>query len=149
MKRAYVLVVVAGCGDNLLQPVFDRDVPFDGTFCTLPGTFVHDGSDRYHIKGGPSGPRLDWLTVPDGFCEHYFDTVASARPIKFAPSGEVYVASPSRRPAGGAPSGVGAVVVIADDDHDGQGDAHTNFVDGIEAVQGLLFTGGFLYFPDD
>jgi glucose/arabinose dehydrogenase len=149
MKHALVLVLATACGDNLVKPITDRDVPFDGTFCTLPGTFVHDGDDRYHINGGPEGPRLDWLTIPDGFCMHYFDSVPSARQIKFAPSGELFVASPSRGTAGGAPKGVGAIVVLADDDHDGQADAHGSFLDNIEAVQGLLFTGGFLYYQDD
>jgi glucose/arabinose dehydrogenase len=149
MKRAYVLVVAAACGDNLLQPVFDRDIPFDGSFCTLPGTFVHDGNDRYHINGGPTAPRLDWLTVPDGFCAHYFGNVPSARQIKFAPSGELFVASPSRSTAGGAPTGMGTIEVLSDDDRDGQADTHGSFLDGIAAVQGLLFTGGFLYYQDD
>ncbi len=149
MKRAYVLVVAAACGDSPGQPAKDRDVPFDGTFCTLPGTFVHDGADRYHVKGGPAGPRLDWLTIPDGFCAHYFDTVAAARQIKFAPDGALFVASPSQRTAGGAPTGMGGIAVLADDNHDGQADTDGVFLDGIAAVQGLLFTGGYLYYQDD
>src|SRR5215470_2182826 len=115
MRRELVLLVMVGCGDNLAPPVFDRDVAFDGTFCTLPGAFVHQGDDRWHVNGGPTGPRLDWLTVPDGFCAHFFATVPAARQIKFAPGGELFVASPARPTAGGATPGMGAIAVLADD----------------------------------
>jgi glucose/arabinose dehydrogenase len=149
MRRELALLVMVGCGDNLAPPVFDRDVPFDGTFCTLPGSFVHQGDDHWHVKGGPTGPRLDWLTVPDGFCVHFFDTVPAARQIKFAPSGELFVASPSRQTAGGAPPGKGAIVVLADDDRDGQVETRSVFLDGLEATQGLLFANDSLYYQDD
>src|SRR5262249_44117260 len=116
------LLLVAACGDNQAPPAGDRDVPFDGTFCTLPGSFVHDGEQTYRGAGGQNAPRLDWLTVPAGFCAHPFANVAAARQIKFAPGGELFVASPSRGTAGGAMPGSGSIVVLADDDRNGFAD---------------------------
>ncbi len=146
-----LLLIAAACGqDRVASQLGDRDVPFDGTFCTLPGSFVQDGDQHYRVAGGSeSAPRLDWLTVPSGFCAHYFANVPAARQIKFAPGGELFAASPSRNTAGGAPTGKGAIIALADNNHDGQADATSTFLGGLDAVQGLLFTNGSLYYQND
>ena len=94
-------------------------------------------------------PDLTWLHVPSGFCAHYFATVATARQLKFAPNGDLFVASPTRLTTGGANNGIAGIVVLADDDRDGVADANVTFLDELPATQGLMFGGGSLYYQDD
>ena len=89
------------------------------------------------------GPDLSWLQVPDGFCVHFFATVPETRNLKFAPNGDLFVASPSFPCAGGASGGMGSIVVVPDDNHDGVGDSLVTYKGGIPQVQGLLFSGGY------
>jgi glucose/arabinose dehydrogenase len=139
--------------------------PSDGStadFCDLPGSLVFEsnGSKRLVSGGKKNAPSLSWLTLPEGFCAHYFANVTTARQIRFAPGGELFVASPSTGTAGGAPIGLGAIVVLADDDHDGYADGdvlpHSDgtaenpslFMGGIASTQGLLFAAGSFYYQD-
>jgi glucose/arabinose dehydrogenase len=94
-------------------------------------------------------PDLAWLHLPSGFCAHSFATVHAARQLKFAPNGDLFVASPTRPTIGGAADGVGGVVVLPDDDHDGVADKNITFLDGLAATQGLMFASGHLYYQDD
>jgi glucose/arabinose dehydrogenase len=149
-RLALVCLLAAACGSGpTLPPVVDKPVPFDGTFCTLPGAVVHAGAERYRVTGGMPTPALDWLSIPDGFCVHHFATVPNARQVKFAPGGELFVASPTKLTTGGGPNGMSAIVVLPDDDHDGLADSQQVFLDHLTATQGLLFTGGGLYYQDD
>lgn len=103
------------------------------------------------------------LTVPPEFCVREFATVKEARVLRFAPSGDLFVAAPSMNTVGGAEGGPGAIVVLPDDDRDGRADAVLTFAgpspnDGracaarevdpadTSCVHGLLFAGGYLYF---
>ena len=52
-------------------------------------------------------PSLSWLTLPVGFCAHYFAHVPTARQLRFAPDGHLFVASPTSPTTGGAGNGVG------------------------------------------
>jgi glucose/arabinose dehydrogenase len=139
-----------------------RSSPGDAAsnFCGLPGSVVFgsDGS-RCVVSGGPSAPSLTWLTLPDGFCAHYFAHVTTARQIRFAPGGELFVASPSNFTAGGAPAGLGAIIVLSDHDADGFADGDSlPHADGsaqsltvftkVVSVQGLMFAPGAFYFQD-
>jgi glucose/arabinose dehydrogenase len=130
-------------------------------FSGLPGSVCFGPGGKHDVvPGGRVAPSLDWLQLPDGFCAHYFAHVPTARQLRFAPGGELFVASPSRRTGGGAPLGIGAIVVLYDDDGDGfaDGDALPHG-DGSEqsltvfthvvATQGLLFTPAFFYYQDD
>jgi hypothetical protein len=163
----------ASCGSSPQVSDHDAEVvppPFDGpiapTYCDLPGSLVFaSGGKTLLISGGNSNaPSLTWLTLPQGFCAHYFGHVTSARQIRFAPGGELFVASPSSPCAGGAnsvpPIGYGALVVLADDNHDGyaDGDAlpHADgstqslnlFKNKLPSTQGIMFTPGFIYYQD-
>jgi glucose/arabinose dehydrogenase len=116
-------------------------------FCELPGADAPD------------------LTVPPEFCAREFTTtpIREARVLRFAPNGDLFVSSPSQFTVGGATDGMGAIVVLPDDDGDGRADAVVTFAgpfphDGspcaavetdpanLACVHGLLFTGGYLYF---
>lgn len=97
---------------------------------------------------GVSEPDLTFINLPSGYCAHYYATVAAARAIRFAPGGELFVASPSTSTAGGAPVGVGAVVVVPDDNHDGYGDANLTFQNNLASTQGLLFANSAFYYQD-
>jgi glucose/arabinose dehydrogenase len=136
-------------------------------FCDFPGSVVSNGSGSVTEKTGgpklPNAPDLTWVRLPSGFCVHHFAHVAHGRQLRFAPGGDLFVASPSRFTAGSsAETGLGAVVVLHDDDGDGYADNETakgaggavgtppeRFLDQLEAVQGLLFTDGKLYYQDD
>lgn len=117
-------------------------------FCELPGT---DATD---------------LQVPPEFCVREFTTtpVDEARVLRFAPNGDLFVAAPSMTTSGGATDGLGAIVVLPDDDHDGKADSVVTYAgsfprngntscgplesdaNNLACVHGLLFTGGYLYF---
>jgi glucose/arabinose dehydrogenase len=150
VKRLFpILTLLAACGSNSNgPPVVDKTVPFDGTFCTLPGSVVTQGGMRYRVTGGPSSPSFGWLTVPDGFCVHHYATVPNARQVKLSGT-DLFVASPTKLTTGGGANGMSAILVIPDDDHDGFGDAPQTFLSSLPATQGMLFTGNSFYYQDD
>lgn len=99
--------------------------------------------------GSASAPDLSWLRLPPGFCAHYFGTVPDARQLRFAPGGELFVASPMTATQGGRPEGaLGGIAVLPDDNHDGVADANLTFLSGLPSIQGLLFANGALYYQD-
>jgi glucose/arabinose dehydrogenase len=116
--------------------------------CSLPGSTVHSGGTITHVPGGPPAPNLDWLTVPDGFCVHYFGNVGNARQLRFAPGGELFVASPTTATTGDGPNGRAAIVVLPDDNHDGVADGTLTFLANLPSTQGLLFNAGYFYYQD-
>jgi glucose/arabinose dehydrogenase len=118
------------------------------TGCDLPGSWVHDSTGLHVVPGGLDSTDLSWLTIPQGFCAHHYATVGNARQIRFAPGGELFVASPVAATTGGGANGVSAIVVIPDDDGDGLGDSILTFKSGLPSTQGLLFTSGYLYYQD-
>jgi glucose/arabinose dehydrogenase len=124
-----------------------HDAAAFGAFCRLPGSYVNvDGS--LAIVAGGKGPDLRWLTVPPGFCAHYYGNVTETRLLRFAPNGDLFVASPSTACAGGANGGLGAVVVLPDDDGDGYADSIVHYKDSLPSTQGMLFHDGFFYYQD-
>jgi glucose/arabinose dehydrogenase len=117
--------------------------------CQLPGTVQFMPSGTLTIPGGsPTWPSLAFLHLPAGFCAHYFATVGNARQIRFAPGGEAFVASPMQPSTGGGAGGLGAIVVLPDDDLDGVADSTITFLGGAVATQGILFTDGYFYYQD-
>jgi glucose/arabinose dehydrogenase len=124
--------------------------------CALPGAVVFTAAGRSVVPGGAAGwPDLGFLTLPPGFCAHYYGTVGDARQLRFAPGGELFVASPSALSTGGnSGSGLSAIVVLPDDDHDGVADATLTFLSfpklGMSGAmsQGMLFAPGFFYYQD-
>jgi glucose/arabinose dehydrogenase len=99
--------------------------------------------------GDASTPSLDWVTVPNGYCAHHFANVPETRQLRVSPSGDLFAASPSAATAGSEnKTGVGAIVVLPDDDHDGFADTTLTFLGNLPQTQGLSFAAGYLYFQD-
>jgi glucose/arabinose dehydrogenase len=123
--------------------------PAAGAFCSLPGSVVWT-SQGPGVVPGTRGPVHDvsWLHLPPGFCARYFATVKTVRQLKFAPGGDLFAASPSKGTTGGAGDGISGIVVLPDDDHNGEADSNIAFLQNLPAVQGLLFDGGFFYYQD-
>ncbi len=124
--------------------------PPAGSFCSLPGSVVWTPQGPMVIPGSPAAPvDITWLRVPTGFCAHYFGTVKTCRQLKFAPGGELFAASSTTGTTGGRDNGIAGIVVMADDDHDGNADANITFLDSLPSVQGLMFANGHFYYQDN
>jgi glucose/arabinose dehydrogenase len=120
-----------------------------GNFCSLPGSIVWSGGAPSVVPGGPSNaPDFTWMHLPDGYCSHWFGTVPETRQLRFSPSGDLFVASPSTPASGGASGGMGAIVVLPDDNHDGVADSTLTYLGGIATTQGLLFYNGSFYYQN-
>lgn len=128
-----------------------EDAPPPGpTFCSLPGSVISTADGKVVVPGAsPAAPDMSWLTVPVGFCAHYFATVPTVRQLRFGPGGDLFAASPVTGTTGGANNGISAVVLLADDDGDGFAEVTTAFLTGLPSVQGLMFAGDSFYFQDD
>jgi glucose/arabinose dehydrogenase len=117
--------------------------------CALPGTVAFTGGGTVTVPGGsPSWPSLAFLHLPQGFCAHYFGKVGNARNMRFAPGGELFVASPTMLTTGNGQGGQDAIVVLPDDDHDGVADTPVSFLTGLTATQGMMFSPGWFYYQD-
>ena len=138
-------------GQAVDAPLLPIDaMPPQGTFCTEPGSVVWTDQGPGVVPGGsPSLPDLSWMRLPSGFCAHYFGTVPYARQLRFAPGGELFVASPRTGTTGGNPQGaLGGIAVLPDDDHDGVADTNLVFLENLPSIQGLLFANGAFYYQD-
>jgi glucose/arabinose dehydrogenase len=98
--------------------------------------------------GDASTPSISWLHLPLGYCAHYFAHVPTARQLRFAPDGHLFVASPTTPTTGGAQNGMAGIVVAPDDNGDGVADESVMYLDQLPSTQGLMFNGGYLYFQD-
>lgn len=129
------------------------DVPLPDTGipnpCSLPGSIQFTAGGKTVVPGGSSPVDLSFIDLPEGFCAHYFATVGNTRQIRVAPGGEVFVASPTGLTTGGGPGGNNAIMVLADDDHDGVADAPQTFLANLPRTQGMMFTGAHFYYQDD
>jgi glucose/arabinose dehydrogenase len=142
---------------HVIIPYTDAAMPPRGTFCSLPGSLIATRDGLTIVPGADaSTPDITWLTVPVGFCAHYFAKVYHTRQLRFAPGGDLFVASPSTpTPGGTAHGGLGQVLVLTDDDHNGVADAPITFFPNpaagqpsITSTQGLMFHGGYFYYED-
>jgi glucose/arabinose dehydrogenase len=133
--------------DAAVLPVDARPPSTD--FCSLPGSWV-ETPQGLEVIPDPANPwnDLSWLTIPVGFCAHYFGTVATTRQLRFAPGGDLFVASPYTFTTGGANNGISGIAILPDDNHDGYADKTITYLSHLPSTQGLMFTGGFLYYQD-
>jgi glucose/arabinose dehydrogenase len=133
--------------------------PPDGSIqhpCNLPGALRFTDNGTVTVPGGdPSWPSLSFLHLPAGFCARYFGQVGDARQLRFAPGGELFVASPTAGTTGGNPSiGQGAIVILPDDNLDGLADAPITFLSFSGSASmgttpsGMLFANGQFYYQD-
>jgi len=101
------------------------------------------------VPGGPPGaPSLDFLQLPVGFCAHFYARVGNPRQLRFAPGGDLFVASPTRFTTGGGRGGLASIVILPDDDGDGTADTNIVYLSSLPATQGMLFANSSLYFQD-
>lgn len=121
--------------------------PVGPRFCDLPGSLRFTSEGRIVVPGGDSS-KVGFVSLPTGFCAHFFGNVGNTRELRFAPGGELFVASPVMGTTGGGPNGRSAIVVLPDDDHDGLADSSPNFLTDLPSTQGLMFSGDWLYFQD-
>jgi glucose/arabinose dehydrogenase len=169
----FLLFTIPGCGNNSSPGVPDASneaaVTYSGAEsgtdsgivilpagdasiadpCSLPGSILFTSSGRAVIAGGMANePDLSFLKLPAGFCAHYYGTVGNTRQLRFAPGGELFVASPTTVTTGGGASGHGAIVVLPDDDRDGYADTTLTFLNQLPSTQGLMFVPGYIYFQN-
>jgi glucose/arabinose dehydrogenase len=134
--------------DTSLPPDLDAPPP-PGSFCSLPGSVVFTVHGPEIMPGGDaSTPSISWMHLPLGYCAHYFAHVPTARQLRFAPDGHLFVASPTTPTTGGAGNGVAGIVVAPDDDGDGVADETITYMGQLPSTQGLMFHAGYLYFQD-
>lgn len=149
--------LLAGCPDDTtpgsttggIEDGGKPDVtPPSGRFCKLPGSVNFTAAGKQVVPGGVGQPDLTWLELPMGFCAHYFANVPNARQLRFAPGGELFVASPVTATTGGGPNGLAGIAVLPDDDKDGLADSKNLYLGQLPSTQGLLFDKGFFYYQD-
>jgi glucose/arabinose dehydrogenase len=135
-------------------PTPDASIPDASTpdasttnFCDLPGSVQFTDHGTVTVSGHDTS-QLTFLQLPVGFCAHYFGNVPNARQLRFAPGGELFVASPTTATTGGGGGGKQAILVLPDDDGDGYADTSRTFLSNLPSTQGLLFTAGFFYYQD-
>lgn len=127
----------------------DVYIPPHGRYCDLPGSVQQTNAGVVVIAGGSPAHEPTWLHLPEGFCAHYYGAVGNARQLRFAPGGELFVASPITATTGGRGDlGLQAIIVLPDDNHDGLADAPVTFADGLPSTQGLLFANDHFYYQD-
>jgi glucose/arabinose dehydrogenase len=119
------------------------------SFCdTVPGVLIHDDAGLHVMPGDAGQQDLKWLTIPYGYCALHYATVDNARQIRFAPGGELFVASPSQVAPSGVTNGLGEIVVLPDDNGDGVADGILTYAANRPSTQGLLFANGSFYYQD-
>jgi glucose/arabinose dehydrogenase len=127
------------------KPFFDSSKFAD--FCDLPGSVRFTADGVVEVPGANTS-KIGFLHLPNGFCAHYFANIGNTRQMRFAPGGELFVASPTTGTTGGGSNGRHAIVLLPDDDGDGYADGASTFLDNIPSTQGLLFTTGYFYYQD-
>jgi len=131
-------------------PTSDVDLGTIVHFCELPGSVRNEGTTTITVPGGGSGPaKLAFLRIPSGFCAHYFGNVGNTRQLRFAPNGDLFVASPTQATTSGGGGGLSAILILPDDDKDGLADGQITFLSPIPATQGILFANDHFYYQDD
>ncbi|MBK7860282.1 MAG: hypothetical protein IPJ65_17045 [Archangiaceae bacterium] len=135
---------VTGC--NCVQVV---PPTADGGWCEQAGAWVHDSAGYHQVEGlDEAGADLSYLRLPEGFCARWYGRVGNPRQLRFAPGGELFVASPTTGTTSSGPQGRAEIVALPDDDRDGLADGVVTWRTGLGSTQGLLFTDGGLYFQD-
>ncbi len=109
------------------------------------GSVVVDGVPPQASYYCEQGDDVKGVLLPAEFCLRRFATIGTPRTLVFAPNGDLIVGSPSASTAGGASGGQGAIVILSDDNQDGQAEIGT-FADSIADVHGLALGAGYLYF---
>jgi glucose/arabinose dehydrogenase len=142
----WALVMLSGCPNTVVPAPIAPDVT--ATDATSSHDAVSDSgraSARFWCERVADNMPVG-VSVPEGFCVRRFARVPMARVLAFAPNGDVFVASPGMVSAGGTGPGLGAIVVLPDDDRDGIADDVLRFADGLPTIHGLAFDGDSLLY---
>lgn len=147
-----LVVVAAGCRSRQPPPSVDTDAgkePITAKyFCELPGSLRFTEQGVSEVPNGNVPNSLRFLTLPSGFCAHSFANIGNTRQLRFAPGGELFVASPTTTTTGGGQRGRASIFVLTDDDRDGFAEEPIPFLSKLPSTQGLLFTSEHLYYQD-
>jgi glucose/arabinose dehydrogenase len=140
----------AGSGNTggSIGEIIDAAGPYVN-FCDLPGSVRFTSNGIQTVAGGVGAGSFAFLHLPQGFCAHYFGNIGNVRQLRFAPNGDLFVASPTKSTTGGGLNGLAAVVILPDDDRDGVADNTITFLSSLPATQGILFANGHFYYQDD
>jgi glucose/arabinose dehydrogenase len=137
---------------DIAQPPPPTDVIHPAEyFCDLPGSVRFDANGMTMVPGGQSATipaSISFMKAPPNFCVHHFGRVGNPRQLRFAPGGELFIASPTGVTTGGGSGGLSAIVYMPDDNHDGYSDSLSIFQTGLPQTQGLLFTKTHFYYQD-
>jgi glucose/arabinose dehydrogenase len=129
-------------------------------FCDLPGSVRSTNAGMVTVPGGSGAENLTFLHLPVGYCAHFFGNLATltqtgtgggnVRQLRFAPNGDLFVASPTSGTTGGGGGGLAAILVMPDDNGDGLADTAIRYATGLPSTQGLLFSnaGDYFYYQD-
>ena len=138
---------------DVVQPPPPADVIHPTAFfCELPGSVRYEATGVTMVPGGQTATiplSLSFLKLPTNFCVHYYGKVGNARNLRFAPGGELFVASPTGVTTGGGAGGLMAIVYLPDDNRDGYADSISIFQSGLPQTQGFLFTKTHFYYQDN
>jgi glucose/arabinose dehydrogenase len=121
-------------------------------YCDLPGSIRYTSTGIFVVAGGVGTASISFLRMPAGFCAHYFGNVGNARQLRFAPNGDLFVASPTKGTTSGGLNGKNSILILPDDDRDGVADgAPVTFMmfGPNAATQGILFANNYFYYQDD
>jgi glucose/arabinose dehydrogenase len=139
----------SGMGGTGGGSIIDASPPF-ANFCDLPGSVRFTSGGTVIVSGGVGASNVTFLRMPAGFCAHWFGNVGNARQLRFAPNGDLFVASPTKGTTSGGQNGKNAIVIFTDQDKDGASDGPpTTFLGSIVATQGILFANNYFYYQDD
>jgi glucose/arabinose dehydrogenase len=153
------MVLVACSSSAPSSPETDAGETFDASadgapppqarnLCDLPGSVQFTDNGTVTVPGGTGAQVLSFLTLPAGFCAHFFANVPNTRQLRFSPGGDLFVASPTTTTTSNGPGGLAAIVVLPDDNRDGVADQTLTFLDQLPSTQGLLFANGSFYYQD-
>jgi glucose/arabinose dehydrogenase len=151
--------------DDAVTPPDDSGAHFDPDasypyFCDLPGSIRYTDTGVVTVPpatAASSGLR-GFLKIPRGFCAHHFGNLAAlakgstpggnVRQLRFSPSGDLFVASPTAGTTGGGQGGLAAILVLPDDNRDGVADSAIRFAELLPQTQGMLFANDSFYYQD-
>jgi glucose/arabinose dehydrogenase len=136
-----------GSHDASFDIVINPDGP-STRFCDLPGSVQFTPNGMAMVNGGVGVDRVAFLTLPTGFCVHYFGNVGNTRQLRFSPTGDLFVASPTTGTTGGGAGGKSAIVILPDDDRDGVADTTVTFLGDLPSTQGIMFANDFFYYQN-
>jgi len=140
---------------DVVQPPPPVDVIHPaGFFCDLPGSVRYEANGVRVMPGGQTPgmpPSIAFITLPPNFCAHHYGKVGNPRQMRFAPGGELFVASPTGITTGGGSGGLQSIVYMPDDNRDGYSDSTSVWGDRrlLPHTQGLLFTKTHFYYQDN